>query len=68
MAGVEANPTLWLRGIPPRDFTHPEVPDIDRQDYVRFGDYEEARVPGRRLYLFGDGSGGTHGADPRRRR
>eukprot|EP00959_Pyramimonas_sp_CCMP1952_P088548 1852554-Pyramimonas_sp.AAC.1 len=34
MAGVDANPSLWLRGIPPKDCTYPIVTDIDRQDYV----------------------------------
>ncbi|CAK0906416.1 unnamed protein product, partial [Prorocentrum cordatum] len=47
-----------------KELTRPIVPDVDRQDCVRFGSFEQARVPGRKPCIFGDRSGGVRGADP----
>ena len=55
MAGCRSSPALWLRGVSPKALTHPVVPDIDRQDYVSFGDFESCRGPGAMRRLLGDG-------------
>ena len=66
LAGVEACPALWLRGINPRANTIPAAPsDVENILYVGLPWAACARQD---LFVFGDASGGAHAEDPRRRR
>ena len=66
----ESCPVLWLRGVPPKSYTHLSVfPDENLRTLGRTPISAVEPYPSFGcVVVFGDGSGGAHSADPRRRR
>ncbi|CAK0817692.1 unnamed protein product, partial [Prorocentrum cordatum] len=67
LSGLEECPALWLRGVSPASHTTPPVPTCDDELLVHFGAPWPAGGS-QPTTVFGDASGGKHGADERRRR
>eukprot|EP00959_Pyramimonas_sp_CCMP1952_P431056 9027867-Pyramimonas_sp.AAC.1 len=70
LAGAEAAPAYWLRGLHARADTHPLFASLGGDGgWCWVGrDWEDCVSSDGTLTLFGDGSGGQYSDDPRRRR